>query len=255
MNIQVCSKIFSILLKVMIMARKKIERFREMKHMPNVFEPDSKHCPKGTEPVELKGKWRSEVFPVTYDIGLAREADFPATNPLILELGCGRGDYVMALADRFPDRNYVGVDVKGARMWKGATEAMAHRLKNVAFLRMRIEDMEDQFEENEVNEIWVTFADPFPPDRRENRRLTSPRFLEMYKRILREDGKLHIKHDNEEFFDYSKGKIEEAGFEIVREVRDLYSGDSDSLLTEIQTTYEKRHLAEGRKIYYLEASS
>ena len=224
--------------------------------MPNVFEPDSPYYPQGGSALKMAGKWRPEVFPVVYDIGLAREQAFPSTAPLVLELGCGRADYVMALAERFPNQNFGGVDVKGARLWKGAKEALERAFTNVVFLRMEIEELHSQFEEGEVNEIWITFADPFPQKSRENRRLTSPRFLKMYQRILKSGGRIHLKHDNEAFFDYSLEMFRENGFKIEREIRDLHGGKvKDSLLTEIQTTYEKRHVAEGRKIYYSEVVS
>lgn len=235
------------------MPRQKLQRFAEMKSLPNVFEPDNPHHPQGWAEVDVKGKWRSEVFPMMYDIGLAREAEFPTTAPLVVELGCGRGDYVMALAERFPDQNFVGVDVKGARLWAGAKEALEKKFTNVAFLRMRIEELGDHFAEEEVDEIWITFADPFSGKRRASRRLTSPRFVGMYKRLLKKGGRLHLKHDNEAFFDYSLEMLSEGGFVVEREIRDVYE-DEDLLLTEIQTTYEKRHLKDGRKIFYAEVS-
>lgn len=218
--------------------RKKLQQFAEMKEMRNVIEEG----PRGFQEVQTAGKWRSAFF----------END----NPIVLELGCGRGDYVMALAERHPDKNFIGIDVKGARMYYGARDALTADLNNVMFLRIRIERLEDYFDENEVDDIWITFADPFPPKGRANRRLTNPKFLGMYSRVLREGGVLRLKHDDPVFFDYSEEMIREFGFEVTRVERDLYGrGVQDELLTEIQTTYEKRHLAEGRQIFYLEAKN
>lgn len=218
------------------MARNKLKHFAEMKGMERVFEP------RRGEVFEGKGRWREDVF--------------ENRAPLILELACGRGDYTVALAERFPDRNFIGIDVKGARMWHGCKVMLERGLNNAAFLRIRVENLMEYFGTGEVDEIWLTFPDPQPG--KENRRLTAPRFLEMYQKVLRPGGLLHLKHDDDNFFEYSLETASQCGFEAVEVVRDVHhpaergasgNGSLESCL-EIQTTYEKRHLAAGRKIYY-----
>ncbi len=223
------------------MVRNKLKHFIEMKSMPRVFEP-------AFSSINFRGKWRAKVF--------KREAAGKVRTPLILELACGRGDYTVALAERFKDRDFVGIDVKGARMWHGCRMMLERGLNNVAFLRICIEDLLDHFAEGEVDEIWLTFPDPQPG--KESKRLTAPRFLEMYRKVLKPGGLLHLKHDDADFFSYSLEVVPQCGFEVVRLANDVYRGHDvrergqmeDALLTEIQTTYEKRHLAEGRVIRY-----
>lgn len=213
------------------MARKKLKRFAEMKSMDNVFEPNGAS-------MALAGGWSER---------------FGKEGRLVLELGCGRGDYVLALAERFPDELFVGMDVKGARLWAGATRAKADGRGNVLFLRGRAERLEDYFAPGEVDSIWLTFSDPFPG--KEGRRLTASRFLEMYRRLLSSNGRVHIKHDDPDFFEYSLEALRGAGFTVERVVSSVHGRDCfDPLLTEIQTAYEKRHLAAGRTIFYAEAS-
>lgn len=205
--------------------------------MERVFEP------RRGETFAMKRRWREDVFG-EFQIGKNQ-----MLSHLILELACGRGDYTVALAKCFPDRNFIGVDVKGARMWHGCKEMQERGLKNAAFLRVRIEDLLDYFGEGEVSEIWLTFPDPQPG--KENKRLTAPRFLEMYRKILVPGGFLHLKHDDRDFFEYSLETASPCGFEVVEVVRNVHAGGSQkNLLTEIRTTYEKRHLAEGRTIRY-----
>lgn len=212
-----------------------------MKGMERVFEP------RRGEVFALKGKWGKAVF--------------GNVAPLILELACGRGDYTVALAERFPDRNFIGIDVKGARMWHGCKDMQARGLRNAAFLRIRIEDLLDYFEHGEVSEIWLTFPDPQPS--KENKRLMAPGFLEMYRKVLVPGGFFHLKHDDVDFFEYSLETARQCGVEVVEVVRDVNGsaatareGTKGKTLAsfesclEIQTTYEKRHLAEGRTIRY-----
>ena len=212
------------------MTRKKLQHFAEMKDWEHVLEPTLQ---RGGPRLETAGTWGPRV---------------------VVELACGRGDYAVGLAERFPESTVVGVDIKGSRMWFGARLALERGLKNVRFLRIMIEDLADYFAPAEVDEIWITFPDPHPTDGGAKRRLTSPRFLELYRRILKPGGRLHLKTDNGPLFDYSRESLRAAGFEEVRVVEDVYApGFEDGLLQTVQTTYEQKYLKEGRKIRYLSA--
>lgn len=233
-------------------SRNKLKHFAEMKAMERVFEPgrrDAKNAIAGDgdcdfDALNFKGRWRKNVFKNSACLLFERRS-------LVLELACGRGDYTVALAERFPKQNFIGVDVKGSRMWHGCRAMIDRNLKNAAFLRIRIEDLLDYFDDGEVDEIWITFPDPHPS--KENKRLTSPRFLEMYKKVLKPHGLLHLKHDDADFFEYSRRMVSQCGFEVIRVVEDIYGKQvlvDQGLITSIQTTYEKRHLAKGKKIHY-----
>ena len=208
------------------MARKKLKHFAEMKEWSHVLEGD----------LVLKGKWGDKV---------------------ILELACGKGAYTLALAEREPGATLVGVDIKGSRIWHGAKEALDEGAENVRFLRCRIEDLGEYFEEGEVDEIWITFPDPHPRRGKAKKRLTAPRFLETYGRILKPGGKLHLKTDDEVLFRWSLEVLEEEGWSVERLVGDVYGewvGDDVDEVLHIKTDYEKRWIEEGRTIRYLGAS-
>lgn len=214
------------------MSRKKLRHFAEMKSFPNLFEEGFP-----SDPTQMKGGW---------------SAYFKNSHPLGLELGCGRGTYTLALAERFPEWNRIGVDIKGARMWHGARAAALRNMLNVAFVRTRIENIEAVFEPGEVAEIWITFPDPHPSKGRARKRLTAPRFLEMYEHLFGSSGTLHLKTDHLGFFEYTLEVLRERpGWTVEAVVRDVHGISKDSLLREVRTVYEERHLAEGRKIYYL----
>ena len=187
---------------------------------------------------QIKGNWRQMYFKNSHD--------------LVLELACGRGEYTIGLARKFPDKNFVGVDIKGPRIWRGMKTADAENLTNTGFLRGHIQNLEDHFEHDEVNEIWITFPDPRPKGRDERRRLTHPRFMDMYRRILKPGGWMYLKTDNAGLFDYTLEVVQERkGIEQLTYTQDLYNS---TLLEEhhgIQTTYEKRYLEDGIKIKYL----
>jgi tRNA (guanine-N7-)-methyltransferase len=186
----------------------------------------------------LKGKWRDEFF--------------ENENPLILEIGCGRGEYTVGMARLFPDKNFLGLDIKGARIWKGSTLAQEEDLHNVAFLRTFIENLEENFGLGEVDEIWVTFPDPRPKDRDIKRRLTSPRFLNLYAKILRPGGIVHLKTDSQMLFDYTLEVLQERKPKELLFTNDLYQSDLQEHTMGIYTTYEKRYLEEGITIKYLQ---
>jgi tRNA (guanine-N7-)-methyltransferase len=169
----------------------------------------------------------------------------------VVELGCGKGEYTIGLATRFPCKNYVGVDIKGARMWRGAKTANEQNLPNVAFLRTRIEFIESFFSKDEVDEIWITFPDPHPGGRNSNKRLTSPMFLNRYRLFLKDKGMIHLKTDNSELFDFSKKVAEHNDLELVNSTNDLYEDNISDDILSIKTHYERIFLKDGLKINYL----
>lgn len=211
--------------------RNKLKRFAENAERNNVIEP-------GKELYDsIKGRWQDTYF----------END----HPVIVELACGKGDYAIGLGRQFPEQNYIGVDIKGSRIWYGSAQAHEEELTNVGFLRTKILNIESFFEESELSEIWITFPDPRPRDRDEKRRLTHPRFLRMYQRILKNGGIFHLKSDDLPFFEFTLQMLEEFPVKDLVYTNDLYN---DPLLEEhygIQTTYELRWLKEGKKINYL----
>ncbi len=188
----------------------------------------------------LKGRWREDFF--------------GNPNPVVLELGCGRGEYTVSLAERYPDKNFIGVDIKGARMWRGAKTATEQEMRNAGFLRTRIEFIDSCFAPGEVDEIWITFPDPQLRKNRVKKRLTAPLFLERYARFLRADGSIHLKTDSRHLHEYTKAVVERNGLPVEACCADIYgTGFADELLS-IKTTYEKRFLAEGLPITYLKFS-
>lgn len=221
------------------MARRKLKHFDEMKAMPHVFEP-TLAWQKG-EKLNLKGTWGPD----------RKNGLRPG---VILELACGGGDYTVGLAQRFPDATVVGVDIKGSRMWWGARKVAELALPNAKFLRTQIENLADFFADGEVDEIWITFPNPHPTKGNAKRRLTSRRFLEIYKRILKPGGALHLKTDDAGLFAFTLETLPLEGFKMEMAVEDVYGlGEVEAILTEVQTQYEKKYLKEGRKIKYVRA--
>ena len=220
--------------------RAKLEKFAEVLEFPNVFEltePGSEEVfVNASKRVRVKGMWRKNIF---------------ANNGhLCLELACGKGDYTIGLAAMHPDRNYVGVDIKGARIWRGAKTALESGMQNVAFLRVRIEFIDQYFLPGEVDEIWITFPDPYPS--KANRRLTSFNFLDKYNNLLRPGGLLHLKTDDDDLFHYSIEEVNKSGlFSIKRSESNIYGIRELSNELAIRTQYEKRHLATNKTIKYL----
>ncbi|MCB0527070.1 MAG: tRNA (guanosine(46)-N7)-methyltransferase TrmB [Saprospiraceae bacterium] len=225
------------------MARKnKLRKFAEILAFPNVYECYNVQEPAlvgaGMQPVDLRGRWQ--------------EAHFGNAQPITLELACGGGEYTVGLAKRFPERNFIGVDIKGNRIWKGAKAALEQGLPNAAFLRTRIEVIEHFFAPGEVAEIWITFPDPFPRSSKENRRLTSAFFLEKYRKFLQPGGLVHLKHDDPDFYQFSLDTITaDPRCTLLYQNDDIYAGDLPFPELAIQTLYESYHLADGRKIKYL----
>jgi tRNA (guanine-N7-)-methyltransferase len=210
--------------------KNKQQRIADVREFKNVFEYE--HF---KEEKNLKGKWHSEIF--------------KNQNPITLELACGKGEYSIALSHKFPKRNFIGVDIKGPRMWLGAKIALEMNLWNVRYLRAFIDHLENFFTENEVDEIWIVFPDPYL--KKERKRLTSPKFLEIYRRVMKPGGLIHLKTDSKTLFDYTCEVILEEKCELVEIVQDVYRDSTDIELVSIQTFYEKMHLQHGKTIRYI----
>jgi len=223
------------------LGKAKLQKFEDLNQMPNVFQNtrwDKAVCINHKqEPLDIKDNWRSTVF--------------NNDNPLILELACGKGEYSIGLAQKYPNKNFVGVDIKGNRIWSGAKQAQELNLKNVHFMRTRIEMIHELFAENEVDEIWITFPDPYLSKTKTQKRLTSTRFLKLYKTILKDDGQLHLKTDSQPLYAFTKETIEEEGLTLIQDIPDVYAEANRPAILNIQTYYEKMHLANGLKITYL----
>lgn len=231
MNILISRLFFMFIL--LQMGRKKLQRFADNAERKNVVEPGKAVFE------EIKGRWRS--------------VQFDNDHPLVLELACGKGEYTVGLAQIFPGQNFIGVDIKGSRIWKGSQEAIDRSLANVAFLRIQIQLLDHFFDEGEVDDIWIVFPDPQPGH--EKKRLTHPRFLEMYKKILRAGGKVRLKTDSELLFEYTLQTLRNR-----IDIKDLVITDDlyhSGLLSEhfgIRTRYENQYAKEGRRIRYLRFS-
>ncbi|HEY6163064.1 MAG TPA: tRNA (guanosine(46)-N7)-methyltransferase TrmB [Bacteroidia bacterium] len=220
------------------MPKNKLERFAELQTFPNCIYMSYQKA--FDDRFELKGKWNAGHF---------RNA-----NPIILELGCGKGEYTVGLARRYPHRNIIGVDIKGNRIWVGAKAALDEKLDNAAFLRARIDFIDSAFASNEVSEIWITFPDPQPTRKGEKKRLTSPRFLERYKKILGPGGIIHLKTDSVLLYEYTLEIIRENKLGLIDSTNDLYGSHTSTAREEvksIRTYYEAGYLAKGMKINYL----
>lgn len=215
------------------MAKKKLMRFAEMEILENVVQAEYDQVYQKDHP--LKGKWKEKVF--------------NNNKPLVIELGCGKGEYTIGLAQKYPGKNFLGMDIKGARIWRGATTARDLGLKNVAFLRARIEFISSFFCAGEVDEIWITFPDPQLKKRRAKKRLTSSRFLNNYRTFLSEDGIIHLKTDSKELYDYTNLLISYNSLHIFESTPDLYESEANEILS-IRTFYENLFLEEGKKITY-----
>lgn len=187
---------------------------------------------------QLKGKWTSH---------------FKNDKPIVLELGCGKGEYTVGLAQRDNTKNYIGIDIKGARFWRGAKTALEENLENVAFLRTQIELIDLIFEENEVSEIWITFPDPQIKYKRTKHRLTNESFLKKYGKILHPNGLVHLKTDSEFMHGYTLGLLHGLGHEILYANHDVYKNEgSPREVLEIQTFYENQYLDKGKPITYIQ---
>jgi len=215
------------------MGRAKLKRFRENDDRPNIFQDN--------KPIyhHLNGQWNKEVFPVA--------------QPITLELGCGKGEYTIGLARKFGQVNHIGVDVKGDRLWVGSTQAIDEQLDNAVFLRAQIQQIDQFFDEDEVAQIWVTFPDPRPKDRDIKRRLTSPRYLEMYKVILASDGVVNFKTDNHDLFEYTLETLNDRNDIVdLKYTFDLYQSELQDFTHGIKTNFEEKYLALDTPIKYMQ---
>ncbi len=216
--------------------KKKNARFAENRTFPNLFEISYHEMQQ--QPFNLRGKWNSDVF--------------LNNNPIILELGCGKGDYTTGLAIRNPDKNYIGMDIKGARLWFGCKKSQTERILNVAFIRSKIQSISYFFARDEVDEIWITFPDPQPRSSREKKRLTSLPFLERYKTIAKNGASIHLKTDDDDLYLYTLSLIENSDHKIIFATNDLYNSGYTHEAAQIQTFYEKIWLTKGLTIKYLQ---
>jgi tRNA (guanine-N7-)-methyltransferase len=203
--------------------------FRHLFQHPYPQIPDAFH---------LKGKWHSDYF--------------MNDHPITLELGCGKGEYTVNLALQHPERNFIGVDIKGARLWKGCKMVQETGLKNVAFIRSKIEYIDRFFSENEVRETWVTFPDPYPLTKQSYKRLTSPEFLARYRNIMAPGGIIHLKTDNTGFYNYTLSVVSKFGHTLLFAADDIYQLEEPHPATRIQTFYEEKFRKEGIPIKYAE---
>ncbi len=216
------------------MAKNKLRKFSQIAEYPNVFQPTFEELKSG---FSIQGKWRSEVF--------------KNDNPLVVELGCGKGEYSLGLAKKYPEKNFLGIDVKGARMWKGASDANNEGISNVAFLRTRIEFIEYCFANSEVDEIWITFPDPQIKKKRAKNRLTHPVFLERYSNILKDKGLIHLKTDSQFLHGYTLCVIEGYQHHLEDAEHDIYNAVLQRENMEIKTYYEQLFLEKNMSITYL----
>ena len=215
------------------MSKGKLQKFADMARYPHVFEYP--YSVADDVPFAMRGRWREEFF--------------HNTNPVVLELGCGRGEYTVGLAEMFPEKNFIGVDIKGARMWTGATDSLRKGMKNVAFLRTNIEIIDRFFAKDEVQELWLTFSDP--QMKKATKRLTSTYFLERYRRFLSDGGLVHVKTDSNFLFTYTRLLLEANHLPAEVITDDLYhSGKADEILS-IRTYYEQQWLDRGIDIKYI----
>ena len=213
------------------MGKNKLKRFEEIKTFEKVVQPVIDFQ---SPDHELKGKWNEKIF--------------LNDHPVVLELGCGRGEYTIGMAKEYPEKNFVGIDIKGARLWRGAKTANENKIPNAAFLRIRIELVEKFFAENEISEIWLTFPDPQPRESKENKRLSSPDFLEKYKRMFCKNGRLYLKTDSKELYEYTLEILKNRKGKMLFFTNDLYNSKVNEKILYIQTAYETMFRKAGKSI-------
>ncbi len=218
-------------------SKNKLKRFKENDSFANVFQPYREDLV--ANDFKLKGKWNAEFF--------------KNENPIVLELGCGKGEYSIGLGKKYPNKNFIGIDLKGARFWRGAKTAIEEDMSNIAFIRTQIELINYIFAENEVSEIWITFPDPQIKYKRTKHRLTNASFLEKYKTVLKPDGIMHLKTDSEFMHGYTLGLLHGAGHEVLYANHNVYHNEgAPEAVTSIQTFYENQYLAADKAITYIQ---
>ena len=217
-------------------SKNKLKRFQENETFDNVFQPTRSQLV--DMDYQYKGQWNAQVF--------------KNNNPIVLELGCGKGEYTVALAKKYPNKNFIGIDIKGARFWRGAKTAVEEDILNAAFIRTQIELIEYVFAENEVDEIWITFPDPQIKYKRTKHRMTNSEFLKRYKKVLKPDGVMNLKTDSEFMHGYTLGLLHGEGHEVLYSNNDVYRQEgSPEEVTSIQTFYEGQYLEQNKPITYI----
>lgn len=218
-------------------SKNKLRRFKENQTFKNVIQPERDILE--NDRFELKGQWHKKYF--------------KNQRPIVLELGCGKGEYTLHLATQNPDKNFIGIDIKGARFWRGAKTALEQNCKNVAFIRAQIELIVNLFAVDEVAEIWITFPDPQIKYKRSKHRLTHPDFLNRYRQILRFGGSVHLKTDSEFLHGYTLGLMNDPAYQLIYTHHDIYNNPhAPSAALDVQTFYEKMFLKQNKPITYLE---
>jgi len=208
----------------------KLRKFAEINTFHNVYQME--------EGKKLSGKWALEHF--------------KNNHPVVLELACGKGEYAVNMAKFFPEKNFIGIDLKGNRIWRGARTGVDEKIENLAFLRIQIEDIAEYFAENEVDEIWITFPDPQPQESREKKRLTFPGFLDKYRKFLKPGGKINLKTDNDGLYNYTLEKVTELGLPCPIKTDQLYSSEFYDEVLKIKTHYERIYLKQDKNINYIQ---
>jgi len=217
-------------------SKNKLKRFKENEIFANVFQPQRDELV--NQDFSLRGNWNVQFF--------------KNKNPLVLELGCGKGEYAISLAQKFPNKNFIGIDIKGARFWRGAKTALEDNIPNVAFLRTQIELIEHAFADGEVDEIWITFPDPQIKYKRTKHRLTNLEFLKSYKKVLKPNGVINLKTDSEFMHGYTLGLLHGAGHDVLYANHNVYKQEgSPEEVTSIQTYYESQYLEQEKPITYI----
>lgn len=216
------------------MGKNKLAKFAEMENFPHVIQVPSRELRAG-EIFEMKGKWN--------------ESFFHNDHPIVLELGCGKGEYTVGLAKQYPEKNFIGIDIKGARMWTGARESHEAGMKNVAFLRTNIEMISHFFAENEVSEVWITFPDP--QMKKVTKRLTATNFIANYQQFVKDNGIIHLKTDSNFMFTYTCEMVKANHYQVDFQTNDLYASDLDDPILGIKTYYEQQWLDRGLSIKYI----
>lgn len=218
-------------------SKNKLKRFKENEIFDNVIEPTREEVLENT--LGYKGEWKEKFF--------------KNENPIVLELGCGKGEYTVGLAEKYPDKNFIGIDIKGARFWRGAKTALEQGMKNVGFIRTQIELIDHIFDKGEIDEIWITFPDPQIKYKRTKHRLTNTAFLQRYKIVLKPDGIMHLKTDSEFMHGYTLGLLHGEGHEVLYANHDVYHNQgSPEAVTSLQTFYENQYLKEKKPITYIQ---
>ena len=217
------------------MGKGKLNKFEELKTFSNVFQPPINEV--FEKDFNLKGKWGVDHF--------------KNDHPIVLELGCGKGEYTVGLAGLFPGKNFIGIDIKGARIWKGAKHAYGENTPNVAFLRTRIEFIHSCFGKDEVEEVWITFPDPQLKQRRIKKRLTAAHFLNSYREFLKDRGLIHLKTDNDVLYQYTLELVNQNKLPLLHATEDLYGSGQEDVVYGIRTYYEEQFIKKGMNIHYL----